>query len=73
MALLRAHSKVQLYKYIFYSTELSIFFTYWCYYQKVQSTPILCWYFRLNNLNILISTFCVSADGFQGLSKAFRY
>jgi hypothetical protein len=27
----------------------------------------------LKGLNILISTFCVSADGFQGLSKAFRY
>ncbi len=24
-------------------------------------------------LNILISTFCVCADGFQGLSKAFHY
>jgi hypothetical protein len=24
-------------------------------------------------INILISTFCVCADGFQGLSKAFRY
>ncbi len=25
------------------------------------------------SLNILISTFCVCADGFQGLSKAFHY
>ncbi len=24
-------------------------------------------------LNILISTFCVCGDGFQGLSKAFHY
>ena len=24
-------------------------------------------------LNILISTFCVCADGFQGLSKGFHY
>jgi hypothetical protein len=24
-------------------------------------------------LNILVSTFCVSADGFQGLSKVFHY
>jgi hypothetical protein len=27
----------------------------------------------LEGLNILISTFCICADGFQGLSKAFRY
>ncbi len=25
-----------------------------------------------NGLNILIGTFCVCADGFQGLSKAFN-
>jgi hypothetical protein len=25
----------------------------------------------LGSLNILISTFCLCADGFQGLSKAF--
>jgi hypothetical protein len=25
------------------------------------------------DLNILISTFCVCADGFQGLSKGFHY
>ncbi len=27
----------------------------------------------LEGLNIFISTFCVCADGFQGLSKAFHY
>jgi hypothetical protein len=26
-----------------------------------------------DGLNILISTFCVCADGYQGLSKAFHY
>ncbi len=29
--------------------------------------------FFFEGLNILVSTFCVSADGFQGLSKAFHY
>jgi hypothetical protein len=27
----------------------------------------------MESLNILIGTFCVCADGFQGLSKAFHY
>jgi hypothetical protein len=29
------------------------------------------WTFFFEGLNILISTFCVCADGFQGLSKLF--
>jgi hypothetical protein len=30
------------------------------------------WIFVFEGLNIVISTFCVCADGFQGLSKAFH-
>jgi hypothetical protein len=29
--------------------------------------------YYFEGLNILISTFCVCADGFQGISKAFHY
>ncbi len=35
---------------------------------QCQEITICC-----EGLNILISTFCVCADGFQGLSKAFHY
>jgi hypothetical protein len=31
------------------------------------------WIFFLEGLSILIRTFCVCADGFQVLSKAFHY
>ena len=30
-------------------------------------------YFFIEGLNVFTSTFCVCADGFQGLSKAFYY
>ncbi len=40
--------------------------------QIIKGTVSRDWYF-FEGLKILIITFCVSADGFQGLSKAFHY
>ena len=42
------------------------------YQSNVKGTVSRDGYF-FEGLSILISTFCVCADGFQGLSKAFHY
>jgi hypothetical protein len=42
-------------------------------YKMVKGTVPRAGFFVVEGPNKLISTFCMCADGFQGLSKAFHY